>query len=105
MSVMCFKKILCEFQDREVESLVSVRTSFSTVQTLFSQATSVRMTWLFHPDSHQYLEASKCSSFHLSECCSNASGRSLEFQKNPAFKCIRLDDVAIPFGCPSVFDK
>jgi hypothetical protein len=52
MSVMCFKKILCGFQDKEVESLSSVRTSLSIVQTLFIQATSVRMMWLFRPDSH-----------------------------------------------------
>jgi len=31
--------------------------------------------------------------------------RSSEFQKNPAFKFIRLDDVAIPSGRQSMFNK
>jgi hypothetical protein len=38
---MCFKKILCGFQDREIEFLAYVQTSLSTVQTLISQVTSV----------------------------------------------------------------
>jgi hypothetical protein len=33
------------------------------------------------------------------------SGRSLEFQKNPAFKCIHPDDVVILSGYHLVFDK
>jgi hypothetical protein len=39
MLVMCFKKIMCGFQDREAESLVFIQTSMSTVRTLISQAT------------------------------------------------------------------
>jgi hypothetical protein len=34
-----------------------------------------------------------------------SSERYSEFKKNPAFKCIRPDDVAIPSGHHSVFDK
>jgi hypothetical protein len=67
MLVMCFKKILCGFQDSEVRSLASVQTSMLTVQTLISQATSVRTTWLFHSDSHQCPEASSCSRLHHSD--------------------------------------
>jgi len=44
---MCFKKILCGFQDREVKSLASVQTSLSAVRTIISQATSVRTMWFF----------------------------------------------------------
>jgi len=46
-----------------------------------------------------------CSSLHPSEHFNNTSGRSSEFQKNLAFKCIRLDNMAIPSGLQSMFDK
>lgn len=45
ISIICFKKIMCGFQDREVKSLASVRTSLSAVQTLISQVASVRTMW------------------------------------------------------------
>jgi hypothetical protein len=44
-------------------------------------------------------------SLHPSKRLSNTSGCSSEFEKNLAFKCIRLEDVAIPSGRQSVFDK
>lgn len=78
-------------------------------------ATSVRMTlysvWtlicqsIIRPDAHQCLEASNCSKLHLSERNSKSSGCSSEFEKNPAFKCIPPDDMAIPSGRHAVFDK
>jgi len=46
-----------------------------------------------------------CSSLHPSGRLSNTSERPSEFEKNPAFKCIRPDDVAIPSGRQSMFNK
>jgi hypothetical protein len=68
-------------------------------------ATSVRMTRSFRPDAHQCLKASNSSRFHPSGRNDKLSGCSSEFEKTPVFQCIRLDDVAIQFGCHSVFDK
>jgi hypothetical protein len=56
-------------------------------------------------DTHQCLEASNCSRLHPSRRNGKSSGRSSKFEKNPAFKCIRLNDVAIPSGRHLVFDK
>jgi hypothetical protein len=68
-------------------------------------ATSVRMTWQDHPDAHQCLEILNCSRLHSSGRNGKSFGRSSKFEKNLAFKCIRLEDVAIPSGCHSVLDK
>jgi hypothetical protein len=61
-------------------------------------ATSVRTTRSFRPDSHQCLEASNSSRLH-------PSGRSSVFEKIPVFQRIRPEDVVIPSGHHSVFDK
>jgi len=68
-------------------------------------ATSVRTTRSFRPDAHQCLEALNSSRLHPSECNGKSSERTLEFEKIPVFQCIRPDDVAIPSGRHSVFDK
>jgi hypothetical protein len=67
--------------------------------------TSVWMTRSFRPDAHQCLDASKSSRLHPSGCNGKSSRRSLEFEKIPVFQCIRPDDVVIPSGRHSVFDK
>jgi hypothetical protein len=68
-------------------------------------ATSVRTTRSFRPDTHQCLEALNSSRLHPSGRNGKSSGRSLEFEKIPVFQRIRLDDVVIPCGRHSVFDK
>jgi hypothetical protein len=68
-------------------------------------ASSVRTTRTFHPDAHQDLEASNNSRLHPSGHNGKSFSSSSEFEKNPGFKCIRLDDVVIPFGYHSVLDK
>jgi hypothetical protein len=67
--------------------------------------TFVRTTRSFRPDAHQCLDASNSSRFHPSERNGKSSGRSSEFEKTPVFQPIRPDDVAIPSGRHSVFDK
>jgi hypothetical protein len=68
-------------------------------------AASVRTTRTFRPDAHQCLETSNSSRLHPSGRNGKSSGCSSEFKKIPVFQCIRPDDVAIPSGCHSVFDK
>jgi hypothetical protein len=68
-------------------------------------ATSVRTTRSFRPGAHQCLEASNSSRFHSSRPNGKLSRRSSEFEKIPVFQRIRLDDVVIPSGRHSVFDK
>jgi hypothetical protein len=46
-----------------------------------------------------------CSSLHSSGHLNNMSGYSSKFQKNPALKYICSNDVAIPLGRQSVFNK
>jgi len=67
--------------------------------------TSIRTTRTFRPDAHQCLEALNSSRLHPSERNGKSSGRYSEFEKNPAFKCIHPDDVAILSGRHLVFDK
>jgi len=69
------------------------------------KASSVRTTRTFRLEAHLCLEASNSSRLHPSGRNGKSSGHSSEFEKNPAFKCIRPDDVVIPYGCHSVFDK
>jgi len=69
------------------------------------KASFIRTTRTFRPDAHQCLKASNSSRLHPSGRNGKSSGRSSEFEKNPAFKCICPDDVVIPSGCHSVFDK
>jgi hypothetical protein len=69
---------------------------------------SVTSIWTmrsFRPDAHQCLEASNSSRLHPSGRNGKSSGRSSEFEKIPVFQCIRPDDVAIPSGRHSGFDK
>jgi hypothetical protein len=68
-------------------------------------ATSIRTTRTFCPDAHQCLEASNSSRLHPSGRNGKSSGRSSEFEKIPVFQCIRPDDVVIPSGRHSGFDK
>jgi hypothetical protein len=68
-------------------------------------ATSVWTTRTFHLDAHQYLEASNSWSLHLSKRNGKSSGHSSKFEKIPVFQWIRPDDVTIPSGRHSVFDK
>jgi hypothetical protein len=68
-------------------------------------ATSVRKTTSFRLDAHQFLEASNSSRLHPSGRNGKSSGRSSEFEKIPVFQYIRPDDVAIPSGRHSGFDK
>jgi hypothetical protein len=77
-------KILCRFQVRKVRSQASIWTTD---------------TYVWTPISLYY------SSLHPFERLSNTSGHSSEFEKNPAFNCIRLDNVAILSGRQLVFDK
>jgi hypothetical protein len=57
------------------------------------KASSVRTTKTFRPDAYQCLEASNSSRLHSSRHNGKSSGRSSEFEKNPAFKCIRPDAI------------
>jgi hypothetical protein len=93
-------------------SLSAIRTTWYSVRTLISQQhpsgqrdLSVRTTRSFHPDAHQCLEAWNSSRLHPSGRNGKSSGRSSEFEKIPVFQRIRLDDVVIPSGRHSVFDK
>jgi len=74
-------------------------------QDAHQSATSIRTTRSFRPDAHQCLEASNSSRLHPFGRNGKSCGRSLEFEKNPTLKCIRPDDMVIPSGCHSVFDK
>jgi hypothetical protein len=71
----------------------------------YQSATSVRTTRTFRPDAHQCLEASNSSRLHSSGCNGKSSGRSSEFEKILVFQRIHPDDVVIPSGRQSVFDK
>jgi hypothetical protein len=99
------RKIMCRFQLKEIGSHVSVRTTQSKRPDAHQSATYVRMRWQCRSDAHQCLETSNCSRLHLSEHNGKLSGRSSEFEKNPTFKCIRPDDMAIPSRRYSVFNK
>jgi hypothetical protein len=68
-------------------------------------ATSVRTMRSFLPDAHQCLEASNSSRLYPSGRNGKSSGRYSEFKKIPVFQCIRPDDVVIPAGRHSGFDK
>jgi hypothetical protein len=68
-------------------------------------ATSIRTTRPFRPNAHQCLEASNSSRLHPSGCNGKSSECSSKFEKILVFHCICLDDVVIPSGCHSVFDK
>jgi len=71
----------------------------------FVKASSIQTKRTFRPDAHQCLEASNSSRFHPSKRNGKSSGRSSEFEKNPAFKCISPDVVVIPSGYHLVLDK
>jgi hypothetical protein len=68
-------------------------------------ATSIYTTRSFRPDAHQCLEASNSSRFHPSGHNGKWFGHSSEFEKITMFQCIRPDDVVIPSGSHSWFDK
>jgi len=110
------------FKEVHFGSLIAVWMMWYSVRTLISQqhpsgrrgipsrhsfvkASSVRTTRTFRPDAHQYLEALNNSRFHPSRRNGKLSGSSLEFEKNPAFKCICPDDVVIRSECYSMLDK
>jgi hypothetical protein len=110
------------FKEVSFGSLSTIRTAWYSVQMLISQqhpsgrrdtpsgpssikASSIRTIRSFRPDAHQCLEALKSSRLHPSGRNGKSLGRSLEFEKIPVFQCIRPDDVVIPSGRHSVFDK
>jgi hypothetical protein len=99
------RKILCRFQLREIGSHVSARKTQSKRLDAHQSTTYVRTRWQYRSDSHQCLETLNCSKLHPSGRNGKLSGRSSEFEKNLTFKCIHPDDVAIPSGRHSVFDK
>jgi hypothetical protein len=99
------RKILCRFQLIEIKSHVSIRKTQSKRPYAHQSATYVRTRWQYRPDSHQCLETLNYSRLHPSGRNGKSSGSSSEFEKNPTFKCICPDDVAIPSGRHSVFDK
>jgi hypothetical protein len=68
-------------------------------------ATSVQTTRSFRPDAHQCLEALNSSRLHPSRRNGKSSGRSSDFEKIPVFQRICPDDVVIPSGRHSGFDK
>jgi hypothetical protein len=68
-------------------------------------ATSVQTTRSFRSNVYQCLDASNSSRLHPSGRNGKSSERSLEFEKIQVFQCIRPDDVVIPSGRHSVFDK
>jgi len=75
-------------------------------------ATSVRTMRSFRLDAHQCLEASNSSRLHPSGCNGKSFGSSSEFEKIQCFSAsvrttwlYRPDDVVIPSGRHSVFDK
>jgi hypothetical protein len=103
--VMNFKKTLCEFKSVSLVPLhPSERRGIPSGRSSV-KASSVRTTRIFLLDTHQCLEASNCSKLHPSGRNGKSSGRYSKFEKNPAFKCIRPDDVVIPSERHSVFDK
>jgi hypothetical protein len=103
---LCASRRLCaEFKIVKFKSLVSVRTKWYSIWTLISQAT-IRLDVENFPSGRPSVSrASISSSLHTSGRHGNMSERSSKFQKNPAFKCIRPDDVAIPSERQSVFNK
>jgi hypothetical protein len=85
---MYFKKTMCRIQDNEV------------------QVPCIRLDdVIFRSDAHQCLQTSNCSRLHPSERNGKSSDHFSEFEKNPAFKCIRPNGVAIPSRRLSLFDK
>jgi hypothetical protein len=68
-------------------------------------ATSFRTMRTFCPDAHQCLEASNSSRLHPSRRNGESYERSSELEKILVFQRIRPDDVVIPSGRHSVFDK
>jgi hypothetical protein len=108
---LCSSRRFCDvFKEVHFGSLSAIRTTWYAVRTLISQqhpsgqrgilsehssvkASSVRITRTFRPDAHQCLEASNSTRLHLSKHNGKSSGRSSEFEKNPAFKCIRPDAI------------
>jgi hypothetical protein len=102
---MVFKKILLSFQGSLFQFPVSRPDDVVFRPDVHQSATSVRTTRTFRPDAHQCLEALNSSSLHPSGRNGKSAGRSLEFEKISVFQSIRPDDVVIPSGCHSVFDK
>jgi len=86
-------------------SLAAVQNDMEFRPDAHQSATSVRTTRTFRPDSHQCLEASNSSRMHPSGRNGKLSESSSEFEKIPMFQSIRSDDVVIPSGCHSGFDK
>jgi len=82
------RKILCRFQLREIGSHDSVRTTQSKRQDAHQSTTYVKTKWEYRLNAHQCLETLNCSRLHPSGRNGKSSVCSLEFEKNPAFKCI-----------------
>jgi hypothetical protein len=86
-------------------SLSAIRTTWYSVRTLISQQHQSRRGDLSVRTPINVLEASNGSRLHQFGRNGKSSGHSSEFEKIPVFQCIRLDDVVIPSGRHSVFDK
>lgn len=83
---LCASRRFCvDFKTVKFKSLAFVRTTWYSVRTLISQATSIRMMRTFRPDSHLYLEALNCSRLHLFRQLSNTSGCLSVFDKQKDF--------------------
>jgi hypothetical protein len=102
---MFFKKILLSFEASLFRFPVNRPEDVVFRPDAHQSTTSVQATRTFRPDTHQCLEASNSSRLHPSRCNGKSSGRSSEFEKIPVFQGIRPDDVVIPSGSHSVFDK
>jgi len=68
-------RLCAKIKTVKFKSFASVRTTWYSVRTLICQASSVRTTRPFRPDSNLCPEALNCSKLHLSERFSNTSGR------------------------------
>jgi hypothetical protein len=74
------RRLCAEIKTMNFKSLSFVRTMWYSVWTLICQASSVRTTRIFRPDSNLCSEASSYSKLHSSECFSNTFGRPSVFQ-------------------------
>jgi hypothetical protein len=120
---LCSSRRFCEvFKEVSSGSLSAVWTTWYSVRMLISQqdpsgrrgipsgrssvkASFVRTTRTFCLDADQCLEASNSSSLHPSWRNGKSSGRSSEFEKILVFQRIRPNNVVIPSGRHSMFDK
>jgi hypothetical protein len=102
---LCSSRIFCEVFKDLFQLPISHSDDMVFRPDAHQSVTFVRTTRSFRPDSHQCLKASNNSRLHPSGRNGKSSGCSSEFEKILVFQCIRPDDVVIPSGRHSVFDK